>query len=169
MIAPNQFTITLAATDEQRFSSFIDALVRELCDAAREYARDEKYVFLGPVTVKLQPDSGLGAGQFTVDAEVVEAAGGGPVGSVSLDDGRRVVMGDQPVAIGRMPECDIVLADPNVSRRHAEIRRSGSDFVVVDLGSTNGTKVNGAVIRERRLSDGDEITVGNTRLRFQAS
>ena len=62
-----------------------------------------------------------------------------------------------------------MLSDPNVSRRHAEVRPSGDGFVIVDLGSTNGTKVNGLTVTERRLEDGDEVALGNTRLRFEAS
>jgi pSer/pThr/pTyr-binding forkhead associated (FHA) protein len=62
-----------------------------------------------------------------------------------------------------------VVTDPNASRRHAEIRRDGNDVVVVDLGSTNGTRVNGAPIRERVLEDGDEIVIGTTFLRFETS
>jgi pSer/pThr/pTyr-binding forkhead associated (FHA) protein len=78
-------------------------------------------------------------------------------------------VGDDPVTIGRMPECEVVLSDQNVSRRHAEVRRQNGEFVVVDLGSTNGTRVNGTGIRERRLADGDEITVGSSTLRFETS
>ena len=73
------------------------------------------------------------------------------------------------LTIGRLPESTIVLADPNVSRSHAEIRPRASGYVVVDLGSTNGTKVNGARVSEQELVDGDEITFGNTRMRFEAS
>jgi pSer/pThr/pTyr-binding forkhead associated (FHA) protein len=91
------------------------------------------------------------------------------VGSLVLADGRRIGLGDEPVTIGRLPECEVPVNDPNVSRRHAEVRRQGADYVVVDLGSTNGTRVNGAGVRERRLADGDEISVGNTTLRFEAS
>ena len=111
----------------------------------------------------------MGLGEFLVASEIVEAPGGAAVGSLSLPDGRRIVVGEEPVDIGRLPECDVVLADPNVSRRHAEVRRAGTGFVVVDLGSTNGTKVNGAGVKERRLADGDEITVGGTKIRFEAS
>ena len=95
--------------------------------------------------------------------------GGGPAGSLVLADGGRLVVGDEPLTIGRLPECDVVVADPNVSRRHAEVRRQDGQFVVVDLDSTNGTTVNGARVKERRLADGDEIAVGGTRLRFEAS
>jgi pSer/pThr/pTyr-binding forkhead associated (FHA) protein len=62
-----------------------------------------------------------------------------------------------------------VLADPNVSRKHAEIRPRGSTFLVVDLGSTNGTRINGIRVNEHELVDGDEVMFGNTRMRFEAS
>jgi pSer/pThr/pTyr-binding forkhead associated (FHA) protein len=78
-------------------------------------------------------------------------------------------VGEDPITIGRLPECDIPVPDKNVSRRHAEIRRQDDAIVVVDLGSMNGTRVNGAGVKERVLEDGDEITVGTTTLRFEAS
>jgi hypothetical protein len=168
IIAPNRFTIALSPSDTERFASFADALIRELGDAVREHAKGENYSFVGPVEVELTVDDGLGPGEFLVAGDTVEGVGGLPVGTLTVD-GRRVVIGEEPIAIGRLPECDIVLTDPNVSRRHAEVRRRGNDFVVVDLGSTNGTKVNGGGVKERRLADGDEISVGNTTLRFQAS
>jgi pSer/pThr/pTyr-binding forkhead associated (FHA) protein len=72
--------------------------------------------------------------------------------------------------IGRMSECDVTLSDSNVSRRHAEIRAAGTGYVLADLGSTNGTLVNGERLSaERRLADGDIISVGGTHLRFEAS
>lgn len=68
---------------------------------------------------------------------------------------------DKPeVLIGRSPECDIVLPDRQVSRRHARVFRVGEDFYVEDLGSKNGTWVNGEPLRApRRLEDGDEIQI----------
>ena len=86
-----------------------------------------------------------------------------------LPDGQRLTVGAEPVVIGRLPECDIVLTDPNVSRRHAEIRRLGDRSWSADLGSTNGTRVNGVPVREQRLASGDEITVGSTTLVFEMS
>jgi len=114
-------------------------------------------------------DDSLTQGQFLVASEFQEAPGGAAVGSIYLEDGRRVQIGEDPLVIGRMPECDVPLSDSNVSRRHAEVRRQGTGFVVVDLGSTNGTRVNGAHVKERLLNNGDEITVGATKLRFEAS
>jgi pSer/pThr/pTyr-binding forkhead associated (FHA) protein len=88
---------------------------------------------------------------------------------VVLPTGQRVTLGEQVVRIGRLPDCGIQLADSNVSRHHAEIRPTGEGFAVVDLGSTNGTKVNGVRVGERLLRDADEITVGTTKLIFDAS
>ncbi len=71
------------------------------------------------------------------------------------------------LVIGRSRECDIRLADPNVSRKHAEVRQEGSNFYVVDLESTNGVEVNGRRARRARLGDGDMILLGSTELVFQ--
>lgn len=170
VVAPNRFEVALSQEDQTRFASYIDVLKRELVEAAREHARGERYGFIGPVTVELRTDETLSPGMFLVHGEVLEAPGGGPVGAIALSDGRRIQLGEHPVTIGRLPECDIALADPNVSRKHAEVRRRGNDFVIVDLGSTNGTKVNGAwVSGERRLGDGDEISMGASALRFERS
>ncbi len=167
-VAPNHFTITIDPSDHERFTSYEDALVRELCDAAREHAKDEGYRFLGPVEVELET-SKVGPGVFDVVAEVREGPGGGPYAALVLADGTRVELGEDPVAIGRLDDCEIQLSDKNVSRRHAEVRREGAGFVVVDLDSTNGTKVNGARVKQRELADGDEVTVGATTLRFEMS
>ena len=70
-------------------------------------------------------------------------------------------------ASGRSKECDCVLDDPNISRQHAELRRSShGDWQVVDLGSTNGVKVNGRRVSSARLSPGDEVTLGTLVFNF---
>jgi hypothetical protein len=167
LIAPNAFVVTLAPADVERFSNFIDALSRELSDAAREHARTESYSFVGPVEVEIFEGTGLKAGRFTVVAEVREGADGGFLAELVLPDGRRVSIGSDPLVIGRLPECGVVLQDSNVSRRHAELRRIGEGVVLTDLGSTNGTRVNGTTIREQILTSGDEVSVGSTRLIFE--
>lgn len=82
-------------------------------------------------------------------------------------DGERITITDPPVVIGRMSTSDVVLADPNVSRRHAELRREDGRWVLVDLGSTNGTVVNGKLAREHDLTDGDRLSFGTSELRFE--
>jgi hypothetical protein len=168
-VVPNHFTILLSPADHEQFAEAERALVRELCDAAREHARDEGYQFMGPVSVELQVDESQHTGAFLVTGRMREGGGGSGAGSLVIGGDKRVALGEKPVIIGRLAECDIVLGDPNVSRRHAEVRARGDGFEVADLGSTNGTRVNGVTVKERRLVDGDEITVGSTRLRFEAS
>lgn len=169
VIVPNSFEIALSPTDHQRFHPFAESLVRDLGDMARRHTRDEGYVLVGPVEIVLEADHSLTPGMFLVSSEVREGTGGGAPGSLVLPDGSRVAIGDEPLTIGRLPDCDVMLDDRNVSRRHAEVRRASNGFVLVDLDSTNGTRVNGAGVKERRLTDGDAITVGTATLRFEAS
>jgi FhaA, N-terminal domain/FHA domain len=82
--------------------------------------------------------------------------------------GERVYRLDGAVAVlGRSRQCDVVIADPNVSRRHAEVRREGDAYVVVDLDSTNGLTVNGREVKRATLADGDRLQLGTTDLRFE--
>jgi Protein of unknown function (DUF3662)/FHA domain len=81
--------------------------------------------------------------------------------------GRRNVLSGNRVVVGRSREADIVLQDPNVSRRHAELRRDDGGWQIVDLGSTNGIKVNGRRVNQQPLSAGDQITIGVTDLTFE--
>jgi hypothetical protein len=85
---------------------------------------------------------------------------------VSLGD-RRYVLDGPRATIGRSKSVECVLSDPNVSRRHAELRRSeNGDWQIADLGSTNGIKVNGRRVPSTRLSPGDQVTVGTTTFTF---
>lgn len=79
---------------------------------------------------------------------------------------RRTMLGDLTI-IGRTEECGFVIDDSAASRRHAEIRRRANSFLLRDLGSTNGTSVNGSRIIEIDLRHGDEIRIGDTVLRFE--
>ena len=169
IVVPNHFAVSLSPGDFDQFSEIHDALVRELCEAAREYARDEGYAFMGPVSVDLDKDDTLKSGRFAIEAKMVEGAGGTGAGAIVLDNGDRIALSEAVVTIGRLPSCGITVSDPNASRHHAEIRPAGDGYILVDLDSTNGTKVNGTTVHERRLVDGDVISVGSTKLRFEAS
>jgi hypothetical protein len=89
--------------------------------------------------------------------------------AVVVAEGKRMPVGAGGAVIGRSRECDIVLQDSNVSRRHAEIRPSGGDsWTITDLGSTNGVRVNGRPIDVATpLQPGDEIAVGTVDVRFE--
>jgi hypothetical protein len=81
-------------------------------------------------------------------------------------DGESMRIAKRRVLLGRSRECDIQVEDPNVSRRHAELRQEGSSYWIVDLDSTNGVEVNGKRVKRARLSDGDSFTVGSTEITF---
>jgi FhaA, N-terminal domain/FHA domain len=82
-------------------------------------------------------------------------------------DGQPVEVTKRRFVLGRSRDCDVQLADPNVSRRHAELRQEGPAYWIVDLDSTNGTEVNGERTTRAKLEDGDRITVGSTELVFE--
>jgi hypothetical protein len=168
-VVPNSFTIELSPDDHAQFAEIADTMARELAEAAREHARDEGYSFLGPVSVALEKADRLRPGSFNIDARLKEGQGGAGAGSLILPTGERIPLGERTITIGRKPESTIVLGDPNASRAHAEIRPHGAGFVMVDMGSTNGSRVNGVRVSHHELSDGDELTFGNTRIRFEAS
>ena len=89
---------------------------------------------------------------------------------VTLDeDGKQHRVEKDSIVIGRSKDCDIRLADPNVSRRHAEVRQEGTAYWILDLGSTNGLTVNGRRQQRAKLEHEDRITVGSTELVFRRS
>lgn len=76
------------------------------------------------------------------------------------DAGKEFVFEQANVVIGRTSDCDVVLYDPGVSRKHARVSVEGDDVFVEDLGSSNGTKVNGGVVKKHQLKENDRITLG---------
>lgn len=168
-IVPNHYTVAVSEADAERFAEVADSLERELAEAAREHARDEGYTFMGPVSVHLEADDRQHTGAFQITGRMREGTGGVGAGSLLLPTGERLGLGEAVVTVGRRPESTLQLADPNVSRNHAEIRPHGNGWVLVDLGSTNGTRVNGARVSSHELTEGDEIAFGNTIVRFEAS
>ena len=98
------------------------------------------------------------ASATTIDLVVLDAGG---------HEKDRISITRAPVTIGRLSTNDVVLPDSNVSRRHAELRRAAEGWTIVDLGSTNGTTVNGKTAKEHRLQNGDRIGFGTSELRFE--
>jgi Protein of unknown function (DUF3662)/FHA domain len=103
-----------------------------------------------------EPTQAVSAEELGVEPELVTLSWNGSSHEVKQ---RRVV-------IGRSRDCDIQLADANVSRRHAELRQEGASYWIVDLGSTNGLEVNGKRVKRAKLRSGDTITLGSTELTF---
>ena len=168
VLAPNLFQVLLSESDRAKFKPIEEELVKELVSVAQEHAKQEGYTFLGPVGVTIGTDTSLRPGTLLVAGDMVPDQGSA---TLTLPDGRRVLLDKAKVTLGRLPECELALADSGVSRRHAEVRRGPDNtWVVADLGSTHGTKLNGLRLDSpRQLKDGDEITVGSTSVRFEAA
>ena len=94
-----------------------------------------------------------------------------PKASVEVTSGERssVQLGPEPLLIGRDQQNDVVLDDPRVSRKHAEIRLRLGRYTLYDLQSTNGTYVNGRRVAEVVLNDGDRISVAGLDLIFRSA
>ena len=141
----------------------------------------------------LRTDAGLRKGKFTIEARnlsgapVPKEAPGVSVGQpglavvpqnpadappavLTLPGGQQIELHEGHYILGRHLENDIVINDSNVSRRHAEFISSAGEVTVRDLGSTNGTKVNGVLITgEQHLEHGDVINLGTAQVTFEAS
>jgi hypothetical protein len=119
-----------------------------------------------------EKDAGAAHALSSDTATRLGVAGSGAELIVLGEDGspkEKISITRAPVVIGRMSSNDVVLADSNVSRRHAELRRDGEHWVLVDLGSTNGTLVNGKLAKEHSLSDGDRLSFGTSELLFKSA
>jgi Protein of unknown function (DUF3662)/FHA domain len=181
--APNHFLFSLSRTDGERFDQAEQALVAELKQVVRDGAAERGWGLVGPPEVEFEVDDELSKGKFHCEASFVEGeevappaapatAVAGEVSIVLLENwkpAKTFRVQKEVVTIGRLAECDVVIADPGASRRHASIRFQGDEYVLTDLGSTNGTKVNGELVQEHPLSDGDRITIGETQLEFRRS
>ncbi|MGW3468342.1 glycogen accumulation regulator GarA [Saccharopolyspora sp. NPDC000995] len=116
-----------------------------------------------------EPESTESASREPAAASGVDAL---PAGSALLvvkrgpNAGSRFLLDRETTSAGRHPDSDIFLDDVTVSRRHAEFRREGNDFVVVDVGSLNGTYVNREPVDTSVLANGDEVQIGKFRLVF---
>jgi hypothetical protein len=176
-LVPNQFTIELSPGDHDRLAPYASTLAQELMSMLRSYAKEQHYVFTGAVSIDFQKADDLTTGRFRVLSKA--SADVTPVPGQSMSEtavrrapvilevnGVRHPLEPPGVVIGRGTEADLRVSDPGVSRRHIEIRlRPGADSVTVllyDLGSTNGTRVDGRRVQQAELRDGAEVQIGNT-------
>jgi hypothetical protein len=177
--APNRFEIVLSADDAERYQRAEHAIAGELKQVIRENAGERGYGLVGPPEVEFVVDENLKKGDLDVHASLIEGAEklqpSGPIHLPSLvvhddsSDPRTVRLSKEIVTIGRLPDCDVVLDDRGASRRHAQVRTKDGVSTLTDLGSTNGTRLNGATVQSRALEDGDRITIGTTVIEYRRS
>ncbi len=161
LVGPNHFTVELNPTDYQRLMPMAGTVSRDCAARVRNVAREGGVAFVGAVTIDLEADPGVRLGGLHIRSSFDEHAAGTVTAAwLELPDGTRIELPPRIVTLGRQPESDIVLEDPNCSRRHAELRPEGDSYVLVDLGSTNGSSVNGSQVTTQSLLDGDALTFG---------
>jgi hypothetical protein len=168
VLVPNEYVVELGPSDADRLRDYDEPLRAELAAMVEESAQEHGWSFVGPVQVAFQEVEDLDTGAFRVRSSVVraeqeEASQGAAAPAAGATLGDRPLK-DTTTVIGRGDEADIQLTDTGVSRRHAEVTVSAAGIRITDLGSTNGTYVNGIRITTTSLNDGDRVTVGGTEL-----
>jgi hypothetical protein len=195
-LVPNDFVVEVSHTDFERLDVYAESLGVELSTLAREYAKEQGYSFVGPVRMRFEALPDLGTGMFRIRSGVIRGhtveagevrqpfsdlpqsqspqfygrprlvvVGSGP--GTGLTAGNTYELQTPVTLLGRGTDCDLRLVDTGVSRHHAELRVEDTQVVLVDLGSTNGTFVNGQPVRRVGLTDGTNVTLGRTTLVFR--
>jgi hypothetical protein len=174
---PNVYVIGLGTTDHARFFGLVPTLRSDFAELLASTARERRWQLPGPIDVRFEEAEDVSEGQFRVKAvhdatavpEPSELAE--PTSTLWLSGAeppREWRLESQQITIGRLQTCEIALDDPNISRRHALLTKRPDGWWIVDLGSTNGTLVNDALVKERRLGRGDRIRLGTTEFEYRA-
>ncbi len=187
-LAPNVFDVLLSSEDFQRAQEWGTPLAEELCDVVINHVRSQGYTLQGPVRISFRRDEEHRAGNFDITSRTEKAsapsvpAQPGIHGNVPaaptrqptqlqpvLDiDGQRYSLNAPSIVLGRSSEADILIDDTGVSRRHLEIRTGPGTAQAIDLGSTNGSYVNGQkIVGSSDLADGATIMMGRTKIIFR--
>jgi hypothetical protein len=167
LLAPGWYVAYVNPEDFDRLAAHRVYLEREWAGLLEDLAARVGIAFAeGSANVKMSARQNVPLGAVDVAAGVPKrftlrmVKGVSSLGVYSLEGA---------VRIGRADECDVFLADPSVSRAHAVLETAGVEPAVRDLGSTNGTFVNGERVETKALRDGDELRFGNTRMQFQVT
>ena len=176
-VAPNEYRFKLSTPDFDHIEQWgSETLADELADNLTNYARSQHYAFVGPVVVIFEEDLDLAKGSFKLTAASVQ----GNAVPVTTDaqnqdcplleiNGSQYLLTKEKTVLGRGSGCDIVIDDPGISRKHLEIDITPNGVIARDLGSTNGTYVEGHQVPAATLLDGNTITIGRTRILYWAS
>jgi hypothetical protein len=175
-LAPNVYEVRLHPEDAASFTSWEQALCREMETWLAELAFARGLSTVGPIQVRLVEDASVGRrsvqaeGRFDPRAAPAEKSlrpdrdRSRPLRLLPIAPGMpQVSLVSSPVRVGRAADNDLVLTDPEVSRHHARLEPDGQGWRAIDLGSTNGTWVNGVHLNAGAITAGDEIAFGSIR------
>jgi FHA domain-containing protein len=195
-LVPNRYVIDLSPYDHSRLAPYAAALAQELAQSQAEFIGEQAWTVYGDVIVEIERGEGLDTGMFRVTAEVYTGGEVAPVQQPAYDagpqyspydqggyqqpggpngrnvglvsgDGRNYPLQMGSTVIGRGDQANLRLPDVGISRRHARLDYDGNQVVLTDLGSTNGTMVNGQRVSAVALNPGDMIQLGTTTLTFR--
>ena len=165
ILVPNRFTVRLGRTDFQRMSAMGATLIDELVSLVQSHATAQGYQFAGGIGINLQEDTALSEGMIRVDSQNARGAvRWTPVLDIA---GKRHPLVKSRTVIGRGSDADITVEDTGISRRHVEILWDGTRAQVNDLGSTNGSLLDGAPVSKAPLPPDSIVTIGRTRIVFR--
>jgi hypothetical protein len=163
---PNEYTVHVNPADYAHLAPLQDDVQRELATYLAQYAIEERLNAGPTVSVLLLADEKV----RPLGVRVTASFSGEPTGchlavAAGLDQPASFDI-EESAVIGRGTDCDVCVPNSAVSRRHAQIEWHYNGYVVRDLGSVNGTYVNGVRVTEQQLRDGDLIEVGLVQLHF---
>jgi hypothetical protein len=165
ILVPNQFTVRLAPGDYERMNNLGPALIDEFTQLVQSHAAAQHYSFAGGISIKLQRDDSLSEGILRIDSVNVKGeVAWNPVLDIG---GKRYPLLKARTIIGRGSDADITVDDTGTSRKHVEVLWDGKRGQVNDLGSTNGTRLNGQPLKKAPLPPDSVIEIGTTRIIFR--
>ncbi len=197
IVVPNAYRLTISAKDAERLATYGDQLSSELAEVVERTAVERDWRLRGPsqvevLTGQVRPGQYEVSGRVQAGPRADQASAPPPPaptprsprgtdgaattvlpatrsGTPTLigPEGERLELRAGRHTIGRLPDCDLHLDDSTVSREHAAVVRRGDRWWVLDLGSTNGTRVNGRTAGEHALADGDVIELGDVEVSFR--
>jgi hypothetical protein len=165
ILVPNRFTVFLAHDDFERMVNLGPALIDEWTNMLQQHATAQRYSFAGGISIELQQERGASEG--TVRIESVNVKGEVAWNPVLDIGGKRYPLTKSRTVIGRGSDADITVDDTGTSRQHVEILWDGKRGQVNDLGSTNGSKLNGERFDKAPLPPDSVIEIGRTRIVFR--
>ena len=165
ILAPNDFVVRLSPGDYERMTGLGPALIDEFTQLVQQHATAQHYAFAGGISIRLQRDPSLSEGMVQIDSVNLK----GEVAWTPVLDigGKRYPLHRGRTVIGRGSDADITIDDSGTSRRHVEIAWDGTRAQVTDLGSTNGSTLDGRRITQAPLPPDSVIEIGRTRILFR--
>ena len=165
ILVPNKFSVRLSRVDYEHMSGLGQTLIDELTRLVQQHAAAQHYSFSGGISITLTEDPALSTGMIEVKSVNVK---GTVAWTPVLDiNGKRYPITGSRTVIGRGSDADITVDDTGISRRHVEVLWDGTRAQVNDLGSTNGSKLDGNPVSKAPLSPDSVIDIGRTRIVFR--